>query len=786
VLEILSRIKGERLPGLKETVGYDISSSSSTSASSNNNKKHHNLTQKWSQQNLILSKKVSKPEELRYLMASATLTNSVKQLAWPIMRSYNSQIGFCVVDGDTGATSTIRFEDDLYYIKPDQQGEKALKALKDQKIGDNDDEGEDSDDEEDSSDDEKEDSHKQDAASSKEKPTKDVRMTLSKDDLIDTPTRLSQYSMIIPCKWKLSALLSFLYLRKNKKVIVFFSTCDSVDYHGLLFREMKWPSDGFDSNTFNPLNAGSENTSNDGKKNNSYFSSMEDMTSIDWKEHEQQLDKNEFASSVPSSSSASKTKGKNGKFDKNAKKDGSSSSSSATTPSSSTFTTIDPLNWKFTGIFGESCPIFRLHGKVPQSIRKLVYKEFAKVSTGILLCTDVAARGLDLPKVDYIVQYDPPCETSDYIHRIGRTARCGLAGNAVLFLLPSEQIYLNLLSSYGMTLSSLSLTSMLSEISKDIPGITPKRFKNYEEIASVVIQKATEACVVKNKYLTGAGIQAYHSYLRSYTTHSNDTKGIFRLQLLHLGHLAKAFGLKETPKEFKSSHKGIVNSNDIIGKIFNGEFSSKAFKTSLLPPSSSSSSSMTVTNTEAKKKDEKKNKNNNKKKAVEEAESGDEDVVSVDNDAEEEEEEVDVVPEAIEQDNEGEMFDEDMDIENNDDLVSLEREDDDENVDDVDDEDVPGSISKKRSLRAHTNDEGNNMKKKAKVSKSSSKVSSSSSVSTVPSGTEYGLGKRKLSFGSKTVRNGNNKLSPSGKFRKGGSYFRKKLRNQLSSEFKAN
>jgi ATP-dependent RNA helicase DDX31/DBP7 len=57
-----------------------------------------------------------------------------------------------------------------------------------------------------------------------------------------------------------------------------------------------------------------------------------------------------------------------------------------------------------------------------------VYREFSAATSGILLCTDVAARGLDMPNVDWILQFDPPCDTADYIHRAGRTARKGFAG----------------------------------------------------------------------------------------------------------------------------------------------------------------------------------------------------------------------------------------------------------------------------------------------------------------------------------------------------------------------
>ncbi|KAG0477263.1 hypothetical protein HPP92_014104 [Vanilla planifolia] len=65
--------------------------------------------------------------------------------------------------------------------------------------------------------------------------------------------------------------------------------------------------------------------------------------------------------------------------------------------------------------------------------------DFSKADKGILLCTDVAARGLDIPAVDWIIQYDPPDEPKEYIHRVGRTARGeGGEGNALLFLLPEE------------------------------------------------------------------------------------------------------------------------------------------------------------------------------------------------------------------------------------------------------------------------------------------------------------------------------------------------------------
>lgn len=57
----------------------------------------------------------------------------------------------------------------------------------------------------------------------------------------------------------------------------------------------------------------------------------------------------------------------------------------------------------------------------------------------ILLCTDIAARGVDFPAVDWVLQVDIPEDVSTYVHRVGRTARYKAKGNALMFLCPSEQ-----------------------------------------------------------------------------------------------------------------------------------------------------------------------------------------------------------------------------------------------------------------------------------------------------------------------------------------------------------
>lgn len=68
-------------------------------------------------------------------------------------------------------------------------------------------------------------------------------------------------------------------------------------------------------------------------------------------------------------------------------------------------------------------PVLDLHGKQKQKKRTTTFFEFCNAEKGTLLCTDVAARGLDIPAVDWIIQFDPASEPKEYIHRVGRTAR---------------------------------------------------------------------------------------------------------------------------------------------------------------------------------------------------------------------------------------------------------------------------------------------------------------------------------------------------------------------------
>ncbi|KAM0755921.1 DEAD-domain-containing protein [Meredithblackwellia eburnea MCA 4105] len=78
-----------------------------------------------------------------------------------------------------------------------------------------------------------------------------------------------------------------------------------------------------------------------------------------------------------------------------------------------------------------SFPAVPLHGQLSQSARLGALNKFKSGSRNILVATDVASRGLDIPAVDCVINYDIPTHSKDYIHRVGRTARAGRAGKSV-------------------------------------------------------------------------------------------------------------------------------------------------------------------------------------------------------------------------------------------------------------------------------------------------------------------------------------------------------------------
>lgn len=169
-------------------------------------------------------------------------------------------------------------------------------------------------------------------------------------------------------------------------------------------------------------------------------------------------------------------------------------------------------------------PVLDLHGKQKQQKRTNTFFEFINAESGILLCTDVAARGLDIPRVDWIVQFDPPDDPRDYIHRVGRTARAGKVGKSLMFLLESELGFLRYLKEAKVPLNEFTFPA--------------------DRVANV--QSQLEKLLQNNYFLHQSARDGFRSYLQAYASYS--LKKIFDINALDLAKVGKAFGFAVPPR----------------------------------------------------------------------------------------------------------------------------------------------------------------------------------------------------------------------------------------------
>ncbi|EGR31696.1 hypothetical protein IMG5_104100 [Ichthyophthirius multifiliis] len=171
-------------------------------------------------------------------------------------------------------------------------------------------------------------------------------------------------------------------------------------------------------------------------------------------------------------------------------------------------------------------PNLQIHGKLKQNNRLNTFYQFINEEKCILLCTDVVARGLDFPKVNWIVQYDPPEDTKEYIHRVGRTCRGAnnQNGKGLIFLQKNETEYLSLLENAKVKMKEL---------------VFPE-----EKIAD--IQKQIFMVVQKNKQFQKLAYDGFKSCVFAYQHHS--LKNIFNIRKLNLQKLAFGYGLENAPQ----------------------------------------------------------------------------------------------------------------------------------------------------------------------------------------------------------------------------------------------
>lgn len=169
-------------------------------------------------------------------------------------------------------------------------------------------------------------------------------------------------------------------------------------------------------------------------------------------------------------------------------------------------------------------PVTSIHGKQKQTKRTTTFFQFCNAEEGILLCTDVAARGLDIPAVDWIVQFDPPDDPKEYIHRVGRTARGeGSSGHALLMLRPEELGFLRYLKQAKVPLNEFEFS--------------------WSKISDIQLQ--LEKLIEKNYFLNQSAKEAFKAYVRAYDSHQ--LKNIFDINTVDLQKVCLSFGFKVPP-----------------------------------------------------------------------------------------------------------------------------------------------------------------------------------------------------------------------------------------------
>eukprot|EP00668_Euglena_longa_P015065 GGOE01019113.1.p1 GENE.GGOE01019113.1~~GGOE01019113.1.p1 ORF type:complete len:781 (+),score=241.55 GGOE01019113.1:67-2343(+) len=183
------------------------------------------------------------------------------------------------------------------------------------------------------------------------------------------------------------------------------------------------------------------------------------------------------------------------------------------------------LFWAFSKLFRKypiACAL--LTSRMKQERRTEVFHAFCtRPKACVLFCTDVAARGLDFPAVDWVLQLDCPSDEHEYIHRVGRTARIGAAGKALTVFLPSEELMIPLLQRKKIPLREVEVNS--------------SRMKSMRSQLVALCVQFAELKVLAQK--------AFVAYFRS--VHFQSNKLVFKMDELPAEPFAISLGLSGAP-----------------------------------------------------------------------------------------------------------------------------------------------------------------------------------------------------------------------------------------------
>lgn len=258
-----------------------------------------------------------------------------------------------------------------------------------------------------------------------------------------------------------------------------------------------------------------------------------------------------------------------------------------------TATTVHPAAY-ITSPANPTVLLHKLHGSLNQQMRTSTLRSFSTCKDpAVLITTDISSRGLDVPAVELVIEYDPAFAIADHVHRIGRTARAGRPGKAALFLLPGcEEGYIDMLPTTPPAVAQSYETILQKGFATPValPPIPGKDEDEQDEeqqqkppqkqsphARAEALQLHIEQRILASEppkpvptkggrrgappppppkpqqgssagpAIIDSARQGFRSHVRAYATHVKEERHVFDIQQLHLGHIAKSYGLREAP-----------------------------------------------------------------------------------------------------------------------------------------------------------------------------------------------------------------------------------------------
>ncbi|KAG5475240.1 hypothetical protein LSCM1_03351 [Leishmania martiniquensis] len=367
-------------------------------------------------------------------------------------------------------------------------------------------------------------------------------------DTFSVPTTLKQHYVMVPVKHRLSVLFSFLRSQLDAgahKIIVFVSTADSTEFLYLLASRLQSPfhKKSYEGRVVTRPRGAPMSTKKMVEAANRH------------------LDHGSATDEVVTFEEVS-----DGEVEDDARLDSFAASQRA-------FLDVN---------------VFKLHGNMSQVDRAAVFHAFkfgtgkSRSDKGVLFCTDVAARGLDMPAIDWIVHYDPPTDPISYVHRIGRTARIGNSGDSILFLAPDEV-------RYAAYLTHFIHSQMRESVGKEVGEMSERKYETFlfyltkldprsnhmwmqstaalEHAISRLVMQRDKVCGKNAKdSLYRVALFSYQSYLRAYAGLPRQIKSLFFAATPHLGHVAQSFGIDKTPSEVQREVRTYIREDRILAR----------------------------------------------------------------------------------------------------------------------------------------------------------------------------------------------------------------------------